>query len=67
MNELRSKPGETYWAAVAVAGGAAVAGTGSTAAVTLHDDGSVMGWIVELAWSGLKSVIVLGLGLELLV
>ena len=44
----------TYGAAVAVAGGAAVAGTRSTAAVTLHGDGSVLGWVVELVLEWLE-------------
>jgi hypothetical protein len=39
----------TYGAAIAGASGAAVAGTGSTAAVTLHVDG--WGWVFGL-WVG---------------
>ena len=44
----------TYGAAVAVAGGAAVAGTRSTAAVTLHDDGGVMNRVVGLVLEWLE-------------
>jgi hypothetical protein len=36
----------TYGAAIAVAGRSAVAGTGSTAAVTLHLE-VVVGWFIE--------------------